>query len=90
MQAVISRMAEASDEGDTAPWKTAALPSGITGDPWELEDLLGLFDWSKVLMAAHDRGSLSIGVLQGEFGAAASAVKELDAQLGPGGVDGDY
>ena len=36
MQAVISRMAAASDEGDTSPWKTAALPSGITGDPWEL------------------------------------------------------
>ena len=40
MQAVISRMAAASDEGDTAPWKTAALPSGITGDPWELEGAL--------------------------------------------------
>ena len=40
MQAVISRMTAASAEEETAVWKTAALPSGITGEPWELEGAL--------------------------------------------------
>ena len=40
MQAVISRMTAASAEEETAVWKTAAPPSGITGEPWELEGAL--------------------------------------------------